>query len=90
MNSPKENPLTPDSLAADGIQGASAKASGPSGVENTPQTTTARILALAAINAAREQFEAYALATDNPEYFMILAADCLDEAHAWLMHGGEQ
>jgi hypothetical protein len=34
---PNENPLTPDSLAADGIQGADAKTLGPCEAKHSPQ-----------------------------------------------------
>ncbi len=82
MIRPNENPLFPASLAANGRQGADAKALGPCGAKDNPQATTARLLALAATDAAREQLDRYALATDDPEPGIVDAADLLDAARA--------
>ena len=79
---PNENPLTPDSLAADGIQGADAKTLGPCDAKHSPQTCAARFLALAAMDAAQAQLERYALATDDPDPCVVDAADLLDAARA--------
>lgn len=78
MTRPNENPLIPNSLAADGNQGAGAKAQGPCGAQDNPQATAARILALTATDAARGQLDRYALATDDPEAGIVEAADLLD------------
>ena len=84
---PNENPLTPDSLAADGIQGAGAKASGPSdanatGTRRGGQTagvqgvTRARV----AVQGAAALLGAYARQTDFPPAGIVEAADLLDVA----------
>jgi hypothetical protein len=85
MNAPNGNPLTPDSLAADGMQGADAKASKGAGrAQDTPETQAALSLALAAVEAAQELLEAYALAGDDPSPGAVDAADDLDRARAAL------
>jgi hypothetical protein len=81
---PNENPLTPDSLAADGIQGADAKTLGPCEAKHSPQPCGARFLALSAMDAAQAQLDRYALATDDPEPGVVEAADLLDAARAAL------
>ena len=87
MTWPNENPLTPDSLAADGMQGADAKASGQSnanatgtrrggqsaGVEGIP-------LARVAVQGAMALLGAYARQTDFPPAGIVEAADLLDVA----------
>lgn len=88
MNPPNENPLTPASLATDGIQGAGAKAHGPSGAQDTPLAASARILALSAIDAARGQLSRYASMTDAPVAGSVEAADLLDAARDMLAQGG--
>jgi hypothetical protein len=80
MSRPNENPLTPDSLAADGIQGADAKALGRCEGEHSRQETHALFLARVAIDAARGQLDRYALATDDPMPGTNDAADLLDAA----------
>ena len=86
MKAPKENPLHPDSLAADGIQGADAKASEGAGrAQDTPEERAALSLALAAVEAAQERLEAYALAWDEPSPGAVDAADDLDRARAALL-----
>ena len=79
---PNENPLTPDSLAADGIQGADAKTLGPCEAKHSRQTCAARFLALSAMDAAQTQLERYAVATEDPEPGVVEAADLLDAARA--------
>lgn len=87
MTWPNENPLTPDSLAADGIQGAGAKASGPSdanatGTRRGGQSTGIRGVALAriAVQGAAALLGAYARTTDFPPAGIVEAADLLDVA----------
>ena len=75
MIRPHENALTPASLATDGNQGENAKALGPCDAEHSPL-----VLALSAIDAAREQLDRYALATDDPAHSVVDAADCIDTA----------
>jgi hypothetical protein len=75
MIRPNENALIPASLAADGNQGEGAKALGPSDAEHSPL-----VLALSAMNGAREQLDRYALATDEPAWDVVDAADLLDAA----------
>ena len=60
-------------------QGANAwtAASNP---QDTAAMALARILAVSAMDAARERLEAYALATDDPAPDMVDAADLLDAA----------
>ena len=82
MTRPNENPLTPDSLAADGIQGADAKTLGPCDAKHSPQTCAARFLALSAMDAAQAQLDRYALVTDDPAPGVVEAADLLDAARA--------
>ena len=80
MSWPKRNPLPPDSLAADGIQGAEAKTLGQCEREHSAGHTAARMLVLSAIDTAREHLGCYALANDDPEPGMVDAADLLDAA----------
>src|SRR3546814_18517782 len=65
MIRPTKNPLIPNSLAADGNQGAEAKALGPCGAPDNPQAAYARILALTAVHGARGQLDRYALITST-------------------------
>ena len=46
---------------------------------------TALFLARVALDAAREQFDRYALQTDEPEPGMVDAADLIDAAHAIML-----
>lgn len=80
MIRPNENPLIPASLAANGIQGADAKALGPCEAEHSLLVTACMFLALSAIDAARQQLDRYALATDDPAPGVIDAADCIEAA----------
>lgn len=82
MIRPNGNPLTPNSLAADGIQGAGAKASGPCRVKHSDQTAAALLLAQVATDAARAQLDRYALETDTPAHGVVEASDLLDAARA--------
>ena len=82
-----KSPLVPDSLAADGIQGAGAKADGPSDANATGtrwggQTAGAQGMALArvAIHGAVSLFDAYARETHFPPAGTVEAADLLDVA----------
>src|SRR3546814_4195116 len=78
MIRPTKNPLSPNSLAADGNQGAEAKALGPCGAQDNPQAASARILALTAVHGARGQLDRYALVTDTPARGVVEAADLPD------------
>src|SRR3546814_13722738 len=78
MIRPTKNPLIPNSLAADGNQGAEAKALGPCGAQDNPQAASARILALTAVHGARGQLDRYALVTDTPARGVVEAADLRD------------
>src|SRR3546814_9106264 len=78
MIRPTKNPLIPNSLAADGNQGAEAKALGPCGAQDNPQAASARILALTAVHGARGQPDRYSLVTDTPARGVVEAADLLD------------
>lgn len=84
MIRPTENPLTPASLATDGIQGASAKAVNPSEAKHTPHAAELRILALSGLDNVRALLARYALLTDSPALGMVEAADLLDAARAAL------
>ena len=87
MIRPNENPLTPASLATDGIQGAEAKTLGPCEVKDTPEGRTARILALTATDAACAHLARYALVTDWPALGAVEAADLLEAARDLLAEG---
>lgn len=87
MTWPNENPLTPDSLAADGIQGAGAEASGPShadatGTRRGRQTAGVQggTLARVAVQGAVALLDAYGRNTDEPSADIVEAADLLDVA----------
>ena len=80
MIRPNKNPLTPDSLAADGIQGADAKTQGPCEAEHSPREAQALFQAQSAKNAAREHLDRYALDTDTPAQGVAEAADLLEAA----------
>jgi hypothetical protein len=80
MNGAHGTPLTPDSLAADGNQGANAKAGGHCEAQHTPSELPLRHLALFAVELAQEQLARYAVATDDPEPGIVEAADLLDAA----------
>src|SRR3546814_16448627 len=75
---PTKNPISPNSVAADGNEGAEAKALGPCGAQDNPQAAAARILALTAVHGARGQLDRYALVTDTPARGVVEAADLLD------------
>ena len=75
MIGPNETPLTPDSLAADGNQGLATQTLGPCDAEHSPL-----VLALSAIDAAREQLHRYSQATHDPAPGAIDAADWIDAA----------
>jgi hypothetical protein len=80
MTWPNENALTPASLATDGNQGESAKTISPCEVKDSPHGCVPLFLAVAAMDAAREQLDRYALATDEPAWGAVDAADLLDAA----------
>lgn len=88
-----ENPLFPASLAANGRQGADAKTRGPCESKHS-----SLVLALSAIDVARQQLDSYALATDDPAPGVIDAADLIDAAmqalsaefnREWIFAGGD-
>ena len=87
MIGPNESPLTPDSLAADGMQGAGAKASGPSDANATGTRRGGQLagvqgvpLARVAVHSAAALLGAYARTTDFPPAGIVEAADLLDVA----------
>lgn len=82
MIRPNENPLTPASLATDGMQGAGAKTVSPSRAKHTPHAAEVRILALSGLDGVRALLARYALMTDTPALGMVEAADLLDAARA--------
>ena len=89
MTRPRENPLFPASLAANGIQGAGANTQASAyGAEHSPQQdpqeAAALILALTATDAARGQLSRYAGMTDAPACGIVEAADLLDAARVML------
>lgn len=84
MKAANRSPLTPASLAADGMKGAGAKANGHCGAQHSPQEVAALFLARVAMDAAKAQLDAYALATVDPHPGVVEAADLLDAARAGL------
>ena len=89
MSRPNENPLTPASLAANGIQGAGANTQASVyGTKHSPQEdaeeAAALILALTATDAACGQLSRYAGMTDSPAWGAVEAADLLDAARVTL------
>lgn len=80
MSGPTKNSLSPASLATDGTQGADAEALSLCGAQDNLQAATARILALTAVDAARDQLDRIALVTDTPARGVVEAADLLDAA----------
>jgi hypothetical protein len=84
MIRPNKNALAPASLATDGEQGEGARAEGHCGAQHTPHESAPLFLARVAIDAARVQLNAYALATDDPLPGTVEAADLLDAARAAL------
>ena len=79
MTARQERPLTPDSLAAEGMQGASAGACGRCGTKHSAEAA-ALFLALSATDAARGQLERLASITAHPVPGIVDAADLLDAA----------
>lgn len=84
MKRPNKNPLTPDSLAADGMQGAGANAVSVGSAEHSPTGHVALLAAAALMDAAADYFHACALETDDPRPGVVEAADLLDAARAVL------
>ena len=87
MTWPNENPLTPDSLAADGMQGAGAKAGGPSDANATGTRRGGQLAGVRGVGRARVAVQgaaallsAYARTTDFPPAGIVEAADLLDVA----------
>lgn len=79
-----ENPLTPNSLPAEGIKGASANAQGVGKAEHTRPEADALILALSATDEARAYLQRYGGLTDTPAPGTVEAADLLDAARLLL------
>lgn len=80
MNRQNKSPLTPDSLAADGIKGPGAKASGRCRRDNTPGEAVALLFLRAAIFSAQQWAGRYSLMTDDPAPGTVEAADLVDAA----------
>ncbi|HEY4583242.1 MAG TPA: hypothetical protein VIG88_10320 [Lysobacter sp.] len=80
MNGANGNPLIPESLAADGIQGADAATWDRSPDEPTRLPRAVRIRASWHIDAARTLLLDHADATDRPDPRAVEAADWLDAA----------
>lgn len=83
MTAPNGNPLTPASLATDGMQGAGAAACGQCGAKHSAEAS-ALFLALSATDAARGQLDGLAVITADPLPGIIEAADLLDAARELL------
>lgn len=84
MRWPNKNPLTPDSLAADGMQGADDNASGAVPAETTPAAALALRRALVATEDACAGLQCYGFLTDAPAPGVVEAADLLDAARVLL------
>jgi hypothetical protein len=81
MIGPNKNPLTtPDSLAADGMQGAGAKAEGQCRRDDTPSEAVARLFLRVAIASGQHWADRYSHMTADPAPGMVEAADFLDLA----------
>lgn len=80
MNGPNGNPLIPESLAADGMQGAGAATWDRSADEPTRLPRAVRIRASWHIDAARRLLLDHAASTDRPDPCAVEAADSLDAA----------
>ena len=80
MIRPNENAPTPASLATGGEQGEGAKADGHCGAKHSLHRCAPLFLARVAIDAARMQLDACALATDDPLPGTVEAADLLEAA----------
>jgi len=53
-------------------------------VKHSPENSAALLLALASLDAAREQLDRFAMATDEPPWTVVNAADNVDAARAHL------
>ena len=81
MNRPnKKMPLTPNSLAADGIKGQGARANDRCRREDTPSEAVALLFARTAIHSAQSWLDRYAAMTAEPAPGAVDASDCLDKA----------
>jgi hypothetical protein len=88
MTAPKRNPLTPDSLAAEGNRGAGVNTRGAHTRESTPGAPATLLLASVAIQSAITYLDRHARLTDAPPAGLVEAADYLDAAGrclAWAM-----
>ena len=80
MNRRKENPLTPNSLQADGIQGGGARAKGRCRREDTPSEAAARPFLRAAVASGQDWADRYSRMTAEPAPGIVEAADFLELA----------
>lgn len=80
MNGPNGNPLIPESLAADGMQGADAATWDRSADEPTRLPRAVRLRVARLIDAARRLLLDHADATDRPDPRAVEAADWIDAA----------
>lgn len=80
MNRTNENPLNPDSLAADGIKGQGAKAKGRCMRHDTPSEAVALLFTRAGIYSVQQWLGRYSLLTDDPAPGTVEAADFIDAA----------
>jgi hypothetical protein len=80
MSGPNENPLIPESLAADGMQGAGAATWDRGADEPTRLPRAVRLRASWLIDAARCLLLDHADSTDRPDPRAVEASDWLDAA----------
>lgn len=83
MTALKDCPLTPASLATDGMQGADASAGSISEAEHSAEREALR-LALTDTDSARGKLRGLAVLTDDPPPGTVEAADLLDAARVLL------
>lgn len=88
MSRPNRNPLFPNSLAAEGIQGAGAKACGQCDAQDSAEAARVRVVVGAGIDALTMLLHRHAQTTDSPPAGFPEAADRLDEARDYLAQGG--
>lgn len=85
MTGPNKNALTPESLAANGMQGVDAVENLPHHMGNDSARARQAIRAArCALDEAREHLALYATLTDEPDWRAVDAADLLDAARAAL------
>lgn len=81
MNNPRK---TKPQAGRRGVSGSVGTDQGSNMVKDSPDNAATLCLALASMDAAREQLDRYALATDAPAWGVIEAADNLDIARTGL------